>query len=557
MKEMTFLVFNTACFGDVLLCNPLCQNIKKIWPNSRIIFICDKNFKDVAKYQKDVDDIVIYDKKGEHSGFKGMLKFIKEFKHKNIYASFITYKNYRNALVAKLLGSKYIINGDKNRKKDLSTQEQHINLLKKITNKDLKNYPCSYISNNKLSEDLKFLLNNNENYVALCALTKRKEKDIPLETSIDLIKKFNSEGKYNILFLGVGKENEEYAKRLDAAGCSFINLVNKTTITELANILTSCKALISPDTGTMHLGCAVGVPTLAVFYENNMLANWAPNPCVYNVITLSSYQTASNIYNSCLSIIEPDKEKKMTVVIPTLQKNTELLINLLKILENDRVVDEILLIDNSLKGLDYTSKKLRVITPEHNIFVNPAWNLGVKEARNSIVALLNDDITIAPNYCTNIANQMNPKMGAIGACYKTIKETTSIEYSIEDNDNLELLPIDLITYHWGIGIFFYKSSYIEIPDEIKIFRGDDWIFYQNRALGRQNYYIEGQIIYHYGSLTSKSKTLKPIGKRDRHYYRKYTKKWYNFFFDKDILFDGTRYTVLGLKIVIKRVKNEI
>ena len=63
MKEKVFLVFNTACFGDVLLCNPLCQNIKNIWPNSKVIFICDKNFKDVAKYQKGVDDVVIYDKK--------------------------------------------------------------------------------------------------------------------------------------------------------------------------------------------------------------------------------------------------------------------------------------------------------------------------------------------------------------------------------------------------------------------------------------------------------------------------------------------------------------
>lgn len=551
MKEKTFLVFNTACFGDVLLCNPLCQNIKNIWPNSKVIFICDKNFKDVAKYQKDVDDVVIYDKKGEHKGLKGMFKFVKEFKYKNIYASFITYQNYRSALVARLLGSKHVINGSKNRKKEYSVQEQHINLLKKITNKKLKNLPAIYETNIELSQELQALLSNNTNFIALCALTKRKEKDIPLETSIELIKKFNKENHYKVLFLGIGKENEEYAKSLKDSGCEFIDLVNKTSVVELAHILSLSKALISPDTGTMHLGCAVNVPTLAVFYEKNMLANWAPNPKFYNVVTISSYQTAENIYNSCLSLIEPQAQKKLTVVIPTLQKNVELLVNLLKILENDSVVDEILLIDNSLKGLDYTSQKLRIITPEHNIFVNPAWNLGVNEARNSLVALLNDDITISPSFCTNVVNNMTPKMGAVGACYKTIKETTDIEYSIENTKNLSLSPIDLLTYHWGIAIFFYKSSYIKIPEEMKIYRGDDWIFYQNKALGRQNYYIDGQTIYHYGSLTSKSKALKPIGRKDRHYYRKYTKKWYNFFFDKDILFDGKRYTFCGLKIVIR------
>ena len=106
----------------------------------------------------------------------------------------------------------------------------------------------------------------------------------------------------------MGYNNEIYANELKKAGCEFINLVNKTSISDLAKILSNSKALISPDTGTMHLGCATGTPTLAVFYEDNMLANWAPNPNIYNVITISSYQTADNIYNSCLNLIETEKK---------------------------------------------------------------------------------------------------------------------------------------------------------------------------------------------------------------------------------------------------------
>ena len=36
----------------------------------------------------------------------------------------------------------------------------------------------------------------------------------------------------------------------------FINLVDKTTIAQLGALLANCKALISVDTGTMHLGLA-------------------------------------------------------------------------------------------------------------------------------------------------------------------------------------------------------------------------------------------------------------------------------------------------------------
>ena len=74
-----FLIFNTACFGDVLLCNSLCQNIKNIYKNSKIVFIVDKQWEEVAKYQECVDEVFIYDKKGVNKGLLGFIKFIKSF----------------------------------------------------------------------------------------------------------------------------------------------------------------------------------------------------------------------------------------------------------------------------------------------------------------------------------------------------------------------------------------------------------------------------------------------------------------------------------------------
>ena len=62
-------------------------------------------------------------------------------------------------------------------------------------------------------------------------------------------------------------------------------------------------------------------------------------------------------------------EKKIagvTAVIPTLQKNKEILTKLIEALERDTAVTEILLIDNSLIGFKHSSSKLTVITPEEN-----------------------------------------------------------------------------------------------------------------------------------------------------------------------------------------------
>ena len=106
--------------------------------------------------------------------------------------------------------------------------------------------------------------------------------------------------------------------------------------------------------------------------------------------------------------------KKVSVVIPTLQKNLELLNNLVKNLSEDESVSEIIGIDNSVKGYSYDSNKLRVIVPESNMFVNPSWNLGVKEAKEEIVSLLNDDITLPKDFCRSVVEKMSPDMGIVG-----------------------------------------------------------------------------------------------------------------------------------------------
>jgi ADP-heptose:LPS heptosyltransferase len=306
-SEKTFLVFNTACFGDVLLCNSLCQNIKTIYPNSKIVFICDKPFYDVAKMQKDVDDVVIYDKKGEHKGLQGMLKFIKIFEYKKPYASFVTYSNLRNVLISWLLGAKHTVEAEKY-KKPLSTQIKHNRLLNKITNQQVVNYPIKCEINSEIESKFKEFIVPENKYIGLCTISKSPAKDMPIETAKEFIKVVNKDNQYKILYFGIGAKNKQYAQELQEAGCEFIDLVNRTTIYELAQIIKICVATVSVDTGTMHLSYALEVPTLAVFYEEKNIINWAPDEELYNVKVLTPDTNAEKIYNELLGLIKNQKE---------------------------------------------------------------------------------------------------------------------------------------------------------------------------------------------------------------------------------------------------------
>lgn len=323
-NKKIFLIINLSFFGDVLLSNTLCQNIKREYPDSRIIFLVNTPFYEAAKYQKNVDDVICMNKRKEHRGLFGLLRFAFTCKYRNkIYAAFIIYGNSRGILVSYLLNSQKRISGPTKFVKHLLTdiwfetsgltkmQDINGNFLKALTGKNSEILPIEY----NVAPDKNFLAKKlletytGKNIIGLCCVSKEKEKDMPIETAIEIINRLNKEYKTVFLF-GNGDIARKYADNLKKLGCTtFVDLTNVTSIYDLANIIATCKGIISVDTGTMHLSCAVKTPTVCLFYKKANVAKWAPNTKLYNVIIEDSNFTAETIckeLNKLLSAI-PDK----------------------------------------------------------------------------------------------------------------------------------------------------------------------------------------------------------------------------------------------------------
>lgn len=296
-NQKIFIVFNTAGLGDVLLCNPLCQNIKLQYPDSKVVFVSNKTFSVAAKNQKDVDDVVIYDKKGEHKGILGLIKFIISFKYKGACCSFLTYNNTRNFLIALLSKSRTIIFPEKISGKMC---ERHSRLLKNYSQNNVLNLPMVY-EPEKISENKFGFLN--EKYIAICPVCENPEKNIPHNVTSEVIRILKNNG-YNVVFTGVGDYTTEYAKKLNINESDYINLINKTSINELAYILKHSNGLISVDTGTMHLGCACGIPVVGMFYRDNTIEKWAPDETIYNSKILFRENNATTICDNLFTLIK-------------------------------------------------------------------------------------------------------------------------------------------------------------------------------------------------------------------------------------------------------------
>ena len=297
MNMRTFLVINTSFFGDILLTDPLCRNIKAEYPDAKLIFIVNKPFYEVARYMDGVDEVLCYDKKGENKGIQGFLKFYHAYKKYlgKIDAAFVIYGNERGILLAKMFGSKKIYSdnhgilkllltqGKTSIKEKIQAQDKHSALLEAYTDKAAIPLPMLYTppQETQRSVDALFAKKNimpADDLIVVCTTTKRLDKDMDKNQCVKLIAGLKQRGK-KVLLVGSGQVGTAYVEDLKALGCTdFINLVNQTTIAQLAAVIKRCKIAVSVDTGTMHLICALRIPVVAVFYLNSPahLGSWAP-----------------------------------------------------------------------------------------------------------------------------------------------------------------------------------------------------------------------------------------------------------------------------------------
>jgi hypothetical protein len=165
---------------------------------------------------------------------------------------------------------------------------------------------------------------------------------------------------------------------------------------------------------------------------------------------------------------------KYSIVIPTLWKSNRTK-KLIKDLNDCQYVDEIIIIDNTgteeCDTLPTIYPKLRMVSKGENIYVNPAWNWGIELAKNDLVALVNDDINFDTNIFGVIDENVLNQFGIVGMGEDNYKE------QIDDSKGpyLDVWQPGVNDWGWGCMILLNKKNWIDIPEDIKIWYGDNII----------------------------------------------------------------------------------
>lgn len=157
---------------------------------------------------------------------------------------------------------------------------------------------------------------------------------------------------------------------------------------------------------------------------------------------------------------------KFSVVIPTLQRSPDLW-PLVEELSAHPLVHEVLVINNVLEPLSWPSAKVRVLQQQKNIFVNPAWNLGAREAAAEYLAFVNDDVRLSPELLHEAHRLLRrPWVKMVG-----------VDVSYRARRKVRLAGPAHTSLGFGVFMALRRSEYVPIPGDLLIWGGDDYLFW--------------------------------------------------------------------------------
>ncbi len=222
---------------------------------------------------------------------------------------------------------------------------------------------------------------------------------------------------------------------------------------------------------------------------------------------------------------------QFSVIIPTLQRASGTA-GLIRDLTASPYVGEILVINNADRPLPYDSPKLRELRQSTNIFVNPAWNLGAREAAHENLCFANDDIRFDSSFLGVAQGALRLPIGILSPHEGAFAAPIATEDPPARRERVRFSPLYRRTNGFGTLMLMDRRSFVPIPETLKVWFGDDFLFHQQR---HRNVAFRGVPIHTAMSSTSGASEFVSMGTSELQEFRQIPLGDYDHRFRRDLL----------------------
>lgn len=324
--QKRFLIIRLSSIGDILLTTPFVRALRKKYPDSRIDFLIKSDYAELIANNKNINNKFKFE---ANNGFSEILNWRLQIKSNNYDAIFDLHRNIRTLMMTSFNGGTNSGKYNKRYFKRFMLVNFGINLYGKITPVSERYFEVGSaynLVNDGLGLDL-FVNNDNHLHQSVNPssqikiviapgagyATKRWPSGRFAQTADLLISKFDAE----IILVGSNEDmsiSEDIKSQMEGA---VTDAIGTGSILETTEIINKSDAMITNDSGLMHIAVSQKIPVLAIFGSTTEELGFFPYSEHYKVLEVADLKCrpCSHIgrnkcpkkHFKCMKDISPDK----------------------------------------------------------------------------------------------------------------------------------------------------------------------------------------------------------------------------------------------------------
>jgi heptosyltransferase II len=282
------LIRATNWVGDAIMALPALQAVRQRFVGAHIAILALPYVAEIYEGQGIADELIVYDRKGEHAGIRGRERLVATLQSKQFDTALLLQNAFDAAWIAWRAGIPQRIGYNRDGRGLLLTKGipvpkpggilahekfYYLELLRRVG--WLESLPnVAEIALRVKAEQLEEAEGKLRVLGARVGVTRvavgagasyGSAKCWPPERFAQALNQLRSERDADIVLFGTAAETNVSAAIQAGLSQPALDLTGKTQIAELSALLSRCSVFLGNDSGAMHVAAAVGLPVVAVF----------------------------------------------------------------------------------------------------------------------------------------------------------------------------------------------------------------------------------------------------------------------------------------------------
>jgi len=272
-----------SALGDVLNSLPVLTGLRRLYPNAHITWVVNRTYEALLRGHPDLDEILPFDRNQVRrswlSGSVGFVRFLREMRRRRFDLVIDLQGLFRTGLMTFASGAKHRIGLSSARegakafytklvydgcRTTMHAVDSYWRVIEALGGGGAKTFRLSVDASCR-AWARRILSEHPRPWLAVAVGARWATKRWSTEHFAELIRRAQQEFGGTAIFVGSAEDVDLAREAGERLAGNFIDLTGRTGLSELVALLAEADAVISNDSGPLHLAVALGRPVVAPY----------------------------------------------------------------------------------------------------------------------------------------------------------------------------------------------------------------------------------------------------------------------------------------------------